>query len=157
MVGSHSSRSTCNNFFWIQRSMTVGTPSVRVPPDAFGISTFRTACSVQVPAKSCALTSSPWLRRCYPNFLYRHPIHSRASSAALHSFQGALQFAGTYHRLHRRPPRGCWKFRLRPRHTRCGPSTMVLLGFTRLICSTTKLFAVDDKTFYGCRFPRVSW
>lgn len=24
-------------------------------------------------------------------------------------------------------------------------------------CSTTKLSAVDDKTFYGCRFPSVSW
>jgi hypothetical protein len=45
-VGSHSACSTCITACWMKRSSTVGMPSSRTPPDAFGISTRRTGCGL---------------------------------------------------------------------------------------------------------------
>ena len=45
-LGSQSPCSTCIAACWMKRSSTVGTPSGRTPPDAFGISTRRTGCGV---------------------------------------------------------------------------------------------------------------
>ena len=45
-VRSQSACSTCITACWMKRSSTVGMPSGRVPPDAFGISTRRTGCGL---------------------------------------------------------------------------------------------------------------
>jgi len=61
--GSSIGCRTCNSACWMNRSTTVGMPSFRIPPLAFGMSCCFTAAGWYVPSSSCSRSRGQCSRR----------------------------------------------------------------------------------------------